>query len=305
MTLATAIAMALDRSGLDSTTSGYKNQMRLYMNIVAKRVAGRAKWWWLHKTTTFKTTFDMTVTEMSGPFEAGEVITTAGGATGKIGLFYDSTNTPTTIPYYFHTATTTAFTSTVTGADSGATATFSSTAETRTYQLPADVLVPHSFWDETNSNPLTFRSWDTFDSFDPERDQSGNVSDVTIEGLDDNRGRIILRFHPGHGTSNETIRMRYIAYIPDWTSGDDSTELDKWIPEILQSCIIFGAAELYMQEKGDTDGSFENRAEYEVMLDAGLETNLRIWGNRTWRRNGGGPANESFDFFPQEGSLTA
>jgi hypothetical protein len=305
MILATAIAMGLDRAGLDNTTVTYKDQMRLYMNIVAKRVAGRAKWWWLHKSTTFKTTFDMTVTGISGPFQAGEVITTAGGATGKVGSFYDPTNTPTTIPYYFHTATTTAFTSTVTGGTSGATATFSSTTETRTYQLPTDVLVPHSFWDETNNSPLTFRSLDVFDTFDPDRSETGNVSGITIEGLDDNRGRIVARFHPAHSTSNETIRMRYLAYIPDWTSDDDSSELDKWIPEMLQSCIVFGGAELYMQEKGDSEGAIENRAEYGAMMEAGLETNLRIWGNRQWRREGSGSVDEAFSFFPQEGSLTA
>jgi len=303
MTLATAMAMALDRAGLDNTTTGYKDQVRLYMNIIAKRVAGRAKWWWLHKSATFVTTNDLTVSVINGTFVAAELIPGTTG-TGTIDSAYDATNAPTTIQYFFHTGTT-APTGTITGSVSGATATVTSSAITRIYQLASDVLVPHSFYDATNNNPLTFRSWDVFDEFDIDRDQTGDSSEITVEGIDANTGYIVIRVHPGHSTTNETWRYRYIKYIPDWTSGDDATELDKWIPEILQSCLVFGAAELYMQEKGDSEGAIENRAEYEAMLDAGLETNLRIWGNRQWRRQGDAFNDAPFDFFVTEGSLLA
>jgi len=306
MTLSQAITLTLDRAGLNSSTTAYKDQARRYLNIIAKRVAGRTKWWWLQKSTTFKTTFDMTVTGISGAFVPGEVIQGGGGSTGTgtLALSYDVTNTPLTLPYYFHTASTTAFSGTITGAGGGS-ATFASTTETRTYQLDSGVLTPHSFWDVTNDTPLTFRGWDMLDAFDPDRDETGDMSDITVEGLDDNTGKIVIRVHPGHSTTNETIRYRYIQYIPDWTSSNDSTELDRWIPEILQSCLVFGAAELYMQEKGDSDGAMENRQEYESMMDAGLETNLRIWGNRQWRRQGvaGDGDNVPFRHWVHEGSL--
>ena len=307
MTLAQAITMTLNRAGLNSSTTSYKDQARLYLNIIAKRVAGRTKWWWLQKSTTFLTTFDMTVTDASGTFVPGENLSTLAGGTGagKLALSYDATNTPLTLPYYFNSGTT-AFSGTIAGAGGGR-ATFASTTETRTYQLDSNVLTPHSFWDVTNNTPLTFRGWDMMDAFDPDRDETGDSSDVTVEGIDSNTGKIVIRLHPGNSTSNETIRYRYIQYIADWTSANDSSELDKWIPEILQSSLVFGASELYMQEKGDSEGALENRQEYETMMDTALETNLTIWGNRQWRRRGIADDRDGtpFSHFVQEGSLTA
>ena len=74
----------------------------------------------------------------------------------------------------------------------------------------------------------------------------------------------------------------------------------------MQPALYFGAAELYMQEKGDSDGAGENRGEYDSIIDIGLKTNLRVWGNRKWRRRGDETHGEDgFQFFVQEGSLSA
>ena len=113
---------------------------------------------------------------------------------------------------------------------------------------------------------------------------------------------------PLHNTTNETIRYRYLAYIPDWadSGANDADNLDIYMPQLLQPALYFGAAELYMQEKGDSEGAGDNRSEYDSIIDIGLKTNLRVWGNRTWRRKGDenvGP--EGFEFFVQEGSLSA
>ena len=59
---------------------------------------------------------------------------------------------------------------------------------------------------------------------------------------------------------------------------------------------------------GDDEGAMVNRALYAEMLEAGKEQNLRIWGNRKWRRR---PMTEwlgegsAFDFAVSEGSLSA
>jgi len=98
------------------------------------------------------------------------------------------------------------------------------------------------------------------------------------------------------------IRYRYLAYVPDWTSSDDSTELDRWIPEWLQPTLIFGATELYKQEKGDYEGALIDRAEYEGGIKSALDINLNVQGNREWHR---GRVGLSSPYLPQEGGLTA
>jgi len=58
MTLTTAIKITANRVGLLETNSSFKDRSRDYLNIIAKRIGTRAKWNWLHKTTTFNTTAD-------------------------------------------------------------------------------------------------------------------------------------------------------------------------------------------------------------------------------------------------------
>jgi len=180
--------------------------------------------------------------------------------------------------------------------------TFNTTADTQTYQLATDVLTPHSFTDQSNNQPLGIVGWDVLDLADPDRGETGDVDVVTIEGVDATTGRIVVRLYPIPSTSDDVIRYRYLAYIPDWTSSDDSTELDRWIPEWLQPALIFGATELYKQEKGDYEGALTDRAEYETGIKSALDINLNVQGNREWHRGRGGPVSS---FWPQEGGLTA
>jgi len=175
-------------------------------------------------------------------------------------------------------------------------------ADTQTYQLATDVLTPHSFTDQSNNQPLGIVGWDVLDQADPDRGETGDVDVVTIEGVDATTGRILVRLYPIHSTSGDVIRYRYLAYVPDWTSSDDSTELDRWIPEWLQPALIFGATELYKQEKGDYEGALVDRAEYETGIKSALDINLNVQGNREWHRGRGGPVSP---FWPQEGGLTA
>ena len=313
MTLSEAMTMALDRAGLNSSTSTYKNQARSYLNIVAKRIAGQARWWWLNKTGTFRTTRQLTVTgEISGVSE-GRLVKDA-QSTQYSATIEEADNTNKFIYVYSEnsvTPTGTLTEYTTAGVVQADTCTFVSRQYTQVYYLAADVLVPINFYNETNGESLTFQGYNRFDQLDPERDETGDVSDITVDGIDvtaGHPGQIAIRFHPAHSTTNETIRYRYLSYIPDWTETDDTTELDRWIPEQLQSALVFGASELYMQEKGDDEGAMVNRALYAEMLEAGKEQNLRIWGNRKWRRR---PMTEwlgegsAFDFAVSEGSLSA
>jgi hypothetical protein len=280
-------------------------------------------------------TYTLTVSSVSGTFQSGETIT--GGTSGRTATIsgtYDSSNFPTAIHYESPssssdftaseaitgstseaTATATStdvlntiFTSeeTLTGTSSGATATAGADVVTRTYVLASDVLTPYSFVDETNGGALPFKGWDWFDAADPEQDETGNVDAITIEGIDATTGLITIALYPLHSTTNETIRYRYLSYIPDWAASNDTDNLDIYLPQVVQPALYFAAAEMYTQEKGDSDSSGENRAEYEGVISVALNTNLRIWGNRKWRRRGDEVDGEGdFGFFVQEGSLTA
>ena len=307
MLLSEAITMELRRTGLNTTNTSNRDQARLYLNAIANRIVGRARWWWTHKTAKLTTTNTLTVsTILTGPFQVGENIT--GGASGKLATIastYDVTNEPTLILYT--TTGTSDFTSgeTVTGGLSGATATAGTDVATRTYDLAADVLTPYSFVDETNGGTLAFAGWNYFDAVDLEQDAEGDADGVTIEGIDTATGLIRIAVYPRHYTTSEIIRYRYQSYIPDWISTNDKDNLDIYLPQILQPALYFGAAELHCQEKGDSEAATENRSEYGEVIETALDQNLRIWGNRKFRRQGDESSGSGFDFRVNEGSLTA
>ena len=307
MTLAQAITMTLNRVGLLTTNTTYKDQARLYLNMAAKRVSGEigGKWWWLHKTTTFNTTKTLTVTGISTAFTAGEIVELDADTTiiGTIDADYDVTNYPTALLLSSVTGTWVA--GAMTGRSSSATATAVSIAVTQTYALDADVLVPHSFVDETNSRTISGAGLDMIDAEDPDRNNETNARIWAADGVDALSGKIRVRMWPYHSTPGDVIRYRYRGFIVDWTSSNDSTELDRWLPEILQPAVIFGATEMYLQEKGDSEAAGENRFEYNEAIDNGKETNRTIYGNRVWRRAEVGDLSGRFNYVPADSSLSA
>ena len=306
MTLAQAITMTLNRVGLLPTNTTYKDQARLYLNMASKRVSGEigGKWWWLHKTTTFNTTKTLTVTGISGTFTAGEIVELDADTTiiGTIDANYDVTNYPTKLLLSSVTGTWVA--GAITGRTSSATATAVSIAVTQTYALASDVLVPHSFIDSTNDRTISAAGLDMIDAADPDRDFETDAKLWAAEGIDALSGKILVRLYPYHNTPGDVIRYRYRGYIVDWTSSDDSVELDRWIPEVLQPAVVFGAVEMYAQEKGDSESAGENRFEYNEAVNNGKETNRTIYGNRVWRRSEIDSIGRN-SYVPADGSLLA
>ena len=216
---------------------------------------------------------------------------------------YDATNYPTAILLNTRTGTfTTADTALTNG--SGATAAFVSIAGTQTYALGSDVITPHSFVDVTNDRPLGATGMDFIDAADVDRDYNADGRLWTHEGLDSITGKILIRFHPISETAGDDIRYRYLGRITDWTSSDDSTDMARWFPEELQPALWMGAAELYLQEKGDEEAAASNRYEHDRIVKAAKETNRTIWGNRIWRRQSL-PSSGGFNYIPAAGSLTA
>ena len=308
MTLQEALDLTNKRVGLTPTSTTFEDQARVYLSATAKRIGARAKWWWEQKTTTFNTTQTMEVTGIGGTaFQAGEeVVGQSSLATATLDTAYDATNANTTFLLTGESSTAFTSTETIKGSTTNATATVPATllTDTQTYQLASDVLSPHSFIDNSNNQRLFIVGWDQLDNADPDRSETGDADIVTIEGMDASTGKIVIRMFPTHDTSGDEIRYRYLSFIPDWTSSDDSTELDRWLPQILHFPLVSGAVELFKQEKGDTEGALLQRAEYETGIKGALEQNINIWGNREYHRMShfDGPF---FNHFPQEGGLSA
>lgn len=306
MTLDDAIGLVLGRTGLAAANTTYKDRARQYLNAMGKRIVSDmgGKWWFLYKSTTFSTTKTATVSGISGTFVAGETITGGtSGATAVVDTAYDSTNYPTAILVSAVTGTFTA-SETLTGGTSGATATFSSIAVTQTYALASDVLVPHSFVDDTNDRVIIATNLDRIDAADPDRDYEADGRVWAPEGIDSITGKILVRIHPYHDTPGDTIRYRYRGFITDWTSADDSTDMVRWFPEILQPALWMGAAAMYLLEKGDTEAAGADQGLASDIIDKAKETNRTIYGNREWRRTNV-PENPSrFSYVPADGSLT-
>ena len=265
-------------------------------------------------TTAYDGSTSITLSSVSGTFTSSETIT--GGTSSATATFssftasscvvdaaYDATNYPTAL---LINALSGAFTAseTLTGGSSGASGTYSSIASTQTYALGSDVITPHSFVDVTNDRPLGATGMDFIDAADADRDYNADGRLWHHEGIDSITGKILIRFHPISETAGDNIRYRYLGRITDWTSSDDSTDMARWFPEELQPALWMGAAELYLQEKGDEEAAASNRYEHDRIVKAAKETNRTIWGNRIWRRQSL-PSSGGFNYIPAAGSLTA
>lgn len=55
MTLGQALTRVLRRVGLSTTTAGFQDKARDYINLVLSEVVPDVPWWWLDRTTTFST----------------------------------------------------------------------------------------------------------------------------------------------------------------------------------------------------------------------------------------------------------
>ena len=228
-------------------------------------------------------------------------ITDATGRQGTVASSYDATNAPTVI-FYHSPTTASAFSGALT--IGGASATPVSDVVTRQYQLASDVIQPYSWRDETNNRRLLIASWDEMDAADAAQSEEGDARWVIPEGIDSNTGYQVVGLYPLHSTSNETFRYRYFSYVPDWTSDDDNTALDRWVPQILQPALIYAGASLYQQEKGDEEGAEANRMEYDRQVDRASRSNGKMWGNRRRARGGMGAGASPFSLHVQDGSLS-
>lgn len=161
------------------------------------------------------------------------------------------------------------------------TTTFATVASTRTYNpISGNVTAWWSFVDETNNITLDIITADSYDSFDPDRDETGLPRAVYVGGVDATTGYPAIDIFPLPDQAN-TIRVRYRADINEWTSSDDATDfVALGIPRIMESVVVYGAAALMLEEEGDEGGASRESGNFQRALDAAKRQNLGMQGNR-------------------------
>jgi hypothetical protein len=291
MTLGEAITMALDNTKLDTDNTTHKNRAREYLNIVAVKVANLQEWWWTKKVSTFKTTLQMTITGASGTFTVGETIT---GGTSSSTAVVDSHDTTNGYLYVYSESAAFTATETLTGGTSSVTATFGSSTKTRLYSpISAQVSAWYSFYDRTNGARLDIIDPDMADGYDSQRDETGSLSGVVIEGLDATTGYPVIQLYPADSTTNETVQVRYRQDIAAWTSSNDASQLTVLgIPRVLEHGLVEGATGLHRAEKGDVEGAKEAREGLATVVELMMGQNVMMQGNQRYLPSNG--ANDEF-----------
>jgi len=281
MLLSEGIALVLDRVGLDSGNTTFKNRARQYLNINAIEIANLLRWWWLNRTTTFRTTKTFTLSGISGTFSAGETVT--GRVSGKTAVVdsFDATNS---LLYVYSESGTFTAEEVIDGGSSSALGQYESSANTRVY-TPVDGYVSAwwSFMDETNENPIGIVGPDEYDLLDEDFSVTGNVYKAFISGVDATTGypKVALYYTPSD--TNTIIRVRYQIGISSWLEAQDgNTFLKLGIPQIGESALVYGATKLFLQEKGDESGAQREAAELARAVSLMQKQNLMQQGNRRY-----------------------
>jgi len=299
MTVLECIQMALSRTGLSTTNTDFQTQARIYLNATLQQLAGEATWWWLHKTDSIQCTREFTLTSDTGTFTAESTVTgQTSAATATVASWAASTKVLTV-----KDESGTFSTSEVVQQSGSIYGTLSSIAATKTYSLASDVAYALSFRNKTQDYVMQIQGSESLDLRDPDQDQTGEPNSVTMIGLDATTGYQKVQLHPGPDDSTTDIDYRYYAYLPDYTSDDDSVNLNVKVPAIVQPALYFGVARLYKQEKGDYEGATLEFMEYQQVVNRALNVNRQSDGNRRYRMNRLDEA-VTFAFQPVEGSLS-
>ena len=281
MLLSEGIALVLDRVGLDSGNTTFKNRARQYLNISAIEIANLLRWWWLNRTTTFRTTKTFSISGASGTFVAGETVTGRLSSKTAIVDSYDATNS---LLYVYSESGDFTAEEMIDGGTSSASAQYDSTANPRVY-TPVDGYVAAwgSCMDETNEQPISIVGPDEYDLLDEDFSITGNVYKAFVSGVDATTGypKVALYYTPS--TTNTIIRVRYQISISSWLEAQDGDSFLKLgIPQIGESALVYGATKLFLQEKGDESGAQREAAELARAVSLMQKQNLMQQGNRRY-----------------------
>jgi len=137
------------------------------------------------------------------------------------------------------------------------TTTITTVASQAGYDLAADVLVPFQFWDTSNSRVLEVRNPEDISDLDPDEDQTGDATIVSITGRDTSTGYWEVRLHPIPSSAGDTIKYRYRAFITDFTSAMDATDMAPKYPAWFQNALLWGTCALMKEEKENKTATVE------------------------------------------------
>lgn len=153
------------------------------------------------------------------------------------------------------------------------TSTITTVASTRSYALASDVLYPLHFWDYTNNKIARIMNPEDITDADPDEDQTGEGVIIAITGISSSTGYWQVDIYPTPDTSSETIKYRYRAFIADFASTDDETDLGPKYPAWFQNALFWGTSEAYLAEKNMDALASEDGKKYEKALEYALNIN--------------------------------
>ena len=298
MTVLECIKTALARVGISTTNTDFQTTARLYLNATLQQLAGEATWWWLHKTDSIQCTREFTLTSDTGTFSYTSTVTGQTSAATATVVSYVASTKVLTVKDESGTFTT----GEVVQQSGSIYGTLSSADSTKVYSLASDLAYPLSFRNKSQDYVMHIDGSEALDLRDPDQSQTGEPYSVTMVGLNTTTGYQQVQLHPAPDDSNTDIDYRYYAYLPDYTSDDNSVNLSVKVPAIMQPALYFGTARLYKQEKGDYEGAALEFAEYRQVVNRALNINRQTDGNRRYRMHRV-DSSQVFAFQPVDGTV--
>ena len=146
-------------------------------------------------------------------------------------------------------------------------------AAQRSYSLAADCAYPLNIWDYTNDRPMRLVHPEDIDRGDPDQDEDGEARYASVTGVNSVTGLWEVDLFPTPDTDSETVKYRYYAFWPDFTSDDDDTDLlTQGYPRHIQNVLLWGTSALYFEEKTRKPAT-EEWGKHQISLAAALKVN--------------------------------
>lgn len=152
-------------------------------------------------------------------------------------------------------------------------ATLTTVASQRAYDLASNVLYPLQFWDKTNNRPCTIRNPEDVTNLDADENQTGEGIIVAITGRDATTGYWEVDVYPTPDTASEAIKYRYKAFVANFTSSDDSTDLASKYPAWAQNAILWGTSAAYLEETNESKKAMLDWEKYKTAIAYGIKLN--------------------------------
>lgn len=176
------------------------------------------------------------------------------------------------------------------------------------YDLANDVMRPLSFRNVTDDFEMQMVLTTQIDRVDPDDDLDSAAEKAAITGWNSSSDNWTVRLWPTPDTSSETIKYRYYAFIEDFTSANDSTELGALgLPDWIQASMVYYVASNIMSEKGDYEGAQQDKAIFDEQVAHYIMIDIQLEGaqsNVTQLNRSDGMGFGQFQFKVNEASLS-